>query len=200
MGFPILDGTGDGFEAKVDKDFRLHTQAVSRTELTQSILKGDGYNLSTGVVTLTSTTESALGYVKNEGDEPLVFSEILVIINPSSGGTGNGIIRIKRNPTAGTIITNADTNVTAANRNFASSKTIDGIIYKGGEGLTITDGSDFAISTRDAAFSGVLAFDAAPIVLEKGSTLAVTFQPASGNVSQSVVLAGTGFVETGEIN
>lgn len=199
MGFPIQDGSGDGFEAKVDSDLRLHTQSVSRSELTQAILLGNGFNLSTGVITLTSSTESALGYIKNNGDDPVVIEEILVIINPSSGGTGNSIIRIKKNPTAGTVITNADTNVVAENRNFASSKTINGLIYKGGEGLTITDGSNFAISTRDAAFSDVLAFDAAPIVLEKGSSLAVTFQPASGNVSQSVVLAGTAFIETGEI-
>ena len=200
MGFPIQDGTGDGFEAKVDKDARLHTQAVSRTELTQAILQGDGYNLSTGSITLTSTTESTLGYVKNNGDFPLVFSEILIIINPSTGGSGSGIIKIIKNPTTGTIITNADTNVTASNRNFGSSRTIDGSIYKGGEALTVTDGSNFAISSRDADFSGVLSFDAAPIVLEKGNSLAVTFTPAGGNTSQNIVLAGTAFVETNEIN
>ena len=198
MGFSIQDGTGNGNEARVDKDRRLHTQSVSRTELTNAILNGNGYNLSTGAITLTTDGTSALGYLKNDGEFPLVLSEILVILNPSSGGSGNGIITIIKNPTEGTVISNADTNVNVSNRNFASSKTITGIIYKGAEGLTVTDGSNFAVTTRDAAFSDVVSFDAAPIVLEKGNSLAVTFKPATGNVSQTVVVAGTAFVETAE--
>lgn len=199
MGFTITDGTGEGFEAKVDRDNRIYTQAVTRTELTNAILNGNGYNLTTGLIELTSDSQSALGYIKNNSEFPLVFQELLFIINASSGGTGNSLISIVKNPTTGTIITSADTNVSVTNRNFGSSKTINGDIYKGAEGVTITDGSNFATSTRDASFADVVTFDAAPIVLERGNSIGVTFTPPSGNVSQNVVLAATCFVETLEI-
>ena len=201
MAEQIIDGTGSGRKAKVDSNNRLHVRAVSSTELSNAVLHGEAYNVSTGAITLTSGNESAVGYFKYDGDDPIIIKEILVIINPSTGGAGASTIKIKKNPTGGTIISNAVTVSTASNRDFSSAKSIDGSLYKGVEGDTITgETEDFAISTRDAAFSGVLSFDAAPIALRKGNTLAITFEPATGNTSQTIVVAGTIYVDTATVN
>lgn len=201
MAEQIIDGTGSGYKSKVDSNNRLHVRAVSSTELSNAALQGEAYNVSTGAITLTSANESAVGYFKYNGTDPVVIKEILVIINPSTGGSGVGTIKIKKNPTGGTIISNAVPIPTASNRDFSSAKTLDGLIYKGVEGDTITgETEDFAVSTRDAAFSGVLAFDAATIVLRKGNTLAITFEPATGNTSQTIVVAGTIYVDTATVN
>lgn len=42
MGFQISDGSGKGYEAKVDKDLRLYTNSVSRDELTNAVINGAG--------------------------------------------------------------------------------------------------------------------------------------------------------------
>ena len=110
------------------------------------------------------------------------------------------MIKILKNPTLGTIITEEKPVSSAENRNFASSKTLDADAFKGEEGDTFTDGVAFAITSRDAVFNDIVAFDAAPIVLEKGNSIGITFTPASGNTSQTVVVAGTVFVETAKVS
>lgn len=200
MAEQILDGKGNGFRAQVDSDNRLHVNSVSRSQVEQAVLLSEGYNVSTGGMTLTSANESAVGYFKYNGDDPIVIKEILVILGASTGGSGSGVIKILKNPTDGTIITEEKPVSTASNRDFGSSKVLDADAYKGEEADTFTDGSIFAITSRDANFAGVVSFDAAPIVLRKGNSIGITFTPATGNTSQSVVVAGTIFVETATVS
>lgn len=185
----IEDGKGTKQKAKVDKQNRLHTNAVTFTEFQAAVLNGDGYNISTGVINLTSGSESALWYLKNNTNIPIVIKEILVIPQDSAGGTGNAVIRIYRNPKTGTIIDNSLAVETLANRNFGSERPLDATTYKGVEGDTIT-GDTFAVSSR-SVFDTPIAFDAEIIVLENSNTIAVSFQPPSGNTSQNVVIACT---------
>lgn len=188
----IYDAAGASYGALVDMNNRLHTQSVSRSELLEATLKGVSYNFNTGAITLTSANESAIGYFDYQGDDPFVLTEILFILGATTGGAGDGTARVYRNPTSGTIIDNAVPVNTAANRNFSSSIVVDGNLYKGVEGDTISGGSTFAESTR-SSFGTVITFDAGPIVLEKGNTLALSWQPPAGNTSQVVKVAGTGY-------
>ncbi len=48
------DGTGQGYSAKVDSNKRLYTNSVSREEVEQSIMLGNGYNINTGLVNITN--------------------------------------------------------------------------------------------------------------------------------------------------
>ena len=200
MAEQIIDGIGNGYRAQVDSDHRLHVNSVSRLQVEQAVLLSEAYNVSTGTMTLTSANESAVGYFKYNGDQPIVIKEILVILGASTGGSGSGVIKIIKNPTLGTIIDEAKPVSTASNRDFGSSKTLDAEAYKGEEADTLTDGDIFAVTSRDANFSGVVSFDAAPIVLRKGNAIGVTFTPATGNTSQSVVVAGTLFIETAKVS
>ena len=101
----IDDGTGSGYKAKVDSDNRVHTNAISREEVVQSVFLGNGYNINTGAVTITNdTTDNAIFYLKNNGNDDLIVHEILIILGTSTGGVGDGTLKVFRNPTGGTII------------------------------------------------------------------------------------------------
>lgn len=191
----IIDGSGDEFRAKVDSRNRLFSDSISRSQLEYAVLTGNGYNVSTGTMSLTTDGESALGYFKYSGSDTVIIKEILVILGDSTSGTGNGVITLLKNPTSGTIVDNAVPVASATNRDFGSSTALEATAYKGAEGYTFTDGDTFAVTSRSGA-AQVVAFDAAPIVLRKGNSIGVKYTPPSGNTSQSVVVAGTIYVET----
>ena len=101
MEVKIKDGNSGGV-AKVDSNNRLHVRAITSAELENAVHEGEAFNLSTGAITLTSGNKSAVAYMKYNGNDPLIIKEILVIIDASTGGAGDGIITIKKNPTTGT--------------------------------------------------------------------------------------------------
>ena len=190
----INDGAGTGAQARVDSLKRLHTDAKSTSILEYSALKGDAYNFNTGSMTLTTAGESAVGYFEYLDDAPFVIEEILFIIGATTGGSGDGTAKIYRNPTGGTIVSGAVPIEVSANRDFSSSKQPVANMYKGAEGNTITGGTVFASSSR-SSFGTVITFDGGPIVLRKGNTLAVSWTPPTGNTSQTVKVAATGFTD-----
>ena len=197
----IHDGTGKGNVAKVDNDFRLHVNSVNRTQDEQAALLGVAYNMSTGTVTLTSANQSCVAYMKYTGDDPFIIKELLAIPSDSTGGVGSASVQIKKNPTIGTIISNAVDFTSIQNRDFSSSNSIsnDADIYKGVEGDTITNGDSFAFTTRDN-FDEPISFDSANIVLRKGNSIGVCITPPPSNTSQTWVIAIIGFVETATVS
>lgn len=198
MSIIIRDGSGNGHSAQVDNNHRLHVESVQHNQLFEASSTGDAFNFNTGAITLTTANESAVGYFDYQGDEPFVITEILFILGASTGGSGDGLAKIYRNPTGGTIVSGAVPIEIAANRDFSSSKVVDGNMYKGAEGNTVTGGSIFAETTR-SSFGTVIVFDAGPIVVKKANTLACSWQPPTGNTSQSVKIAATGYVLTKDV-
>jgi hypothetical protein len=157
--------------------------------------------MSTGSVSLSSGGESCIAYMRYTGADPFVIKEIIIIPGGSTGGSGNALIKIIKNPTDGTIIDNAVAFSAVNNRDFSSSNDInnDALLYKGVEGDTLTDGSNFAITTRDN-FDEPVTFDAANIILKKGNSLGVCITPPAGNTAQTWVVAIVGFVETATVS
>jgi hypothetical protein len=194
----INDGTGGGFQVKVDSNNRLHIDGVVRNEREQAALVGNCYNINTGPLTMTTANESAVFYIKYDDPFPLVIEEILIILGGTTNGVGDAEVEILKNPTAGTIISNAVPVDTAENRDFSSSKVIGADIYKGAEGYTLTDGTSFAKTTRNS-FGTVILFDSAPIILRKGNALGIRYTPPAGNTSQSVTVALTCLEEESEV-
>ncbi len=196
----IKDGAG-GNVASVDSDKRLHVNSVGRTQDEQAALLGEAYNLATGVVDLTTDSQSCVAYMSYNGVDPFVIKEILAIPSDSTGGTGSATVQIKRNPKNGTVITNAVDFSSIQNRDFSSAKSIDNDadIFKGAEGDTLTDGDSFAITTRDN-FDEPIIFDAANIILRKGNSIGVCITPPTSNTSQTWVIAIIGFVETATVS
>ena len=72
----INDGKGTGYEAHVDANNRLHTQSTTETEAVHSTELGDGYNLNTGLISVTG--DATLMYFKNDSLQDFVIESIAI--------------------------------------------------------------------------------------------------------------------------
>lgn len=148
MAEEIIDGTGTGSKAKVDKNNQLHVFAVTESETNQAAAKGNQYNLNSGALALTGTGESSLIYLYNDEDQDIIINAIAVGMGTRSGTvTDAAKVTILRNPTGGDLITDATDVDIKSNTNFGSSNTLKDstLVYKGKDGGTITGGTDHAI-------------------------------------------------------
>lgn len=188
MAEQILDGTGGGYEAKVDSNNRLHVDAITEQEKNHANENGNAYNINTLDVTLTTAGTSAVLYIKNNENKDLVIPKIIYIIGTATGGSGDYKVEIIRNPTAGTIISTATAAGIVANRNFGSSNALDADVYKGTEGATFTNGTK-AVSTIFASTGIRATIDIGEIALPKGASLGVEVTPPTGNTSLTLQIA-----------
>lgn len=171
----IQDGTGRGYLGKVDPNNQLHTTSIQRTNTQDATRKGNSYNINTGTIGLTSTTESGILYFKNEeapvnGETSFIIDSIAIGIDNLGTQAGACVITIVRNPTGGTLIDNAVAVDMNENRNFGSSNTLSSLAYKGVEGDTVTGGSDIVQFYQNAGTRGFYTLD---FEIPKGSSLAI---------------------------
>lgn len=187
----IKDGTGKGYSAKIDSGNNLHTVSIQETKIQNAVSEGNAYNINTGEIALTSSTESAVLYFKNN-ESPLNsesgISIDTIIVGVLDGGTvGNDCkITILKNPTAGTIVSNATAVDMNQNRNFGSSNTLDSLAYKGAEGYTFTDGEDFGIVYQSQGSRAVIPID---VILEKGNSIGVKIDTNTNSGTTNVYAA-----------
>jgi hypothetical protein len=181
----IQDGTGSGKLAKVDSDNRLHVRSVTTTSEESASLKGLDFNLNTGIITLTNATKTPVFYLKNNEDYDLVIGTLFYTTGESTGGSGNILVEVIRNPTAGTIVSNATPIEMNANRNFGSSRSLSVSAYKGATGNTLTDGIKFVESISSTATQRVPVVGGA-VIIPKGSSIAIQITPSTGNTSMAV--------------
>lgn len=160
---------------------KLSTTSVTQDESNLATIEGDGYNINTGNITLTNATKTAVLYLKNTGDKDLVIDKFFYILGASTGGAGNLFIEVVRNPTLGTIVSNATPVSININRNFGSNNTITAQVYKGATGSTFTDGAD-ALGTI-ATDNVTIPIQAGVIVLKKGSSVGINITAPVGNTS-----------------
>lgn len=147
----IENGVGDATKARVDKNNQIHVFAVTEDEQNSAAEKGQLYNINTGIIPLTGTSDSAVLYLKNNespinGESNFIITTIIFgLYTRSTTVTDSATATIIRNPTAGTIVDNATVAPMKSNANFGSSNTLDSLIFKGADGYTLTDGTDHAI-------------------------------------------------------
>ena len=182
----ISDGTGDSYAAQVTSAHKLATLSVSENIAAHHTFSGDSYNINTGTVTLSSGSKSALLYLKNNEDEPLVVQTIIYLIGTNTGGSGDALIQVERNPTGGTIVSGASTQA-PVNRNFGSAKTLLADSYKGAEGNTLTGGTVVVESIFPSVGRQVIADTG--IILEKGNSIGVTVTPPTSTSDQDYQIA-----------
>ena len=188
MGFEITDGVGKGYSAEVDSENRLRVFSISEQEVYNASSLGNSYNFNTGVINLTSASKSAVLYIKNNGDPDLVLTQLSYSMGNSTGGAGDVLVTVLRNPTTGTIISNAvDMEVGGVNRNFGSSKIITTDSYKGTEGYTFTNGVKIIDTIIDQAPVRV-AVELGGISIPKGSSIGIEITPATSNSNVNIVL------------
>ena len=180
----IEDGTGDGFQAKVNSRKQILAEAVSSTIVEDASANGNSYNVNTGTITLTSDSKSAILYLKNNGDNDLTISQIGYLFCNSTNGAGDASAEVIKNPKAGTLISTATVVDINQNKNFGSSSTITVDAYKGAEASTITDGDLSYLSLFKAL--GAYTINTGSIVLPKGSSIGINVTPQAGNTSMSI--------------
>ena len=169
----------------IDSNGRANVYAVSETIVENASENGDSFNVNTGTINLTSGNKSALLYLKNNGTEDVVISSIGFLMGNSTGGSGDVLAEVLRNPTTGTIVsgaTNVDINI---NKNFGSSKTLSVDAYKGAEANTFTDG-EVAYKSLVAGSARGYVIATGSIIVPNGSSIGVELTPQTGNTSMDI--------------
>ena len=194
----IQDGTGKSYGAKVDIDGRLHVDSIGTDRESYSSQAGFSFNLNTGIITLTNAaTKNAVMYVKNNEASPLVITNLFYQTGASTGGSGNILIDVLRNPSTGTIVSGASAVEINVNRNFGSSRTLDVTAYKGATGNTFTNGEK-ALESILATTTQRVAVSAGSITLPKGATIGINITTPTGNTSMAVEFAIACYLEVEE--
>lgn len=192
----IKDGGGTGKSAKVTPDNRLDVSARSVDLSVQEAFEDDAYNINTEDITLTSANESGLLYLKNTGANDIVISAFFYLLGNSTGGSGDWLVEVYRNPTGGTLISGGSA-IVGHNRNFGSNKALTATILKGTEGSTITGGT-VAISSRLSS-GGRKVVSIGAIILPRDKSVAVSVTPQTSNSSVKVQIAAAVYESTLEI-
>ena len=186
----IRDGAGQGSLAKVNENQRLYTRSITQDEEVLANENGDAYNINTGIVTLTDSVDTPVLYIKNNENQSLVITAVVVGVGPSTNGTTTTDMTTAtfiRNPTTGTIITSTPTDVPIkGNRNYGSAKTLTVDAYVGATGDTMTGGDDHIfifLSTSSRTFININE------ILPKGSSFGIKINPLPSNSSQQMYVA-----------
>jgi hypothetical protein len=194
MGFEITDGGGKGYSAEVDSENRLRTFSIAEPEVFNASSLGNSYNFNTGVINLTSASKSAVFYIKNNGDSDLIITKLFYIIGNSTAGTGDVLVTVLRNPTTGTIISNAVAmEMDGVNRNFGSSKNLTTDSYKGAEASTFTNGDKIIESIIDQSPTRV-SVEVGGLVIPRGTSIGIDITPATSNSSLDVEFAASVYI------
>ena len=188
MGMLIEDGTGKGYKVKVDSANRMANTTISSGASQAATEREDSFNLNSGLVTLTDATEQGILYLKNNETRDLHVSAVVAILGPSTNGvtTDTTRVRIYKNPTTGTLISEANAADTNSNRHFGSSATLTADVYKGDATATVTNGSvhiESLINPGSRVFFGI------DEILTKGDSMAITFEPNDSNTSMKTMAA-----------
>lgn len=166
----LEDGTGTGYQVKVDSTNRLEARSIAESEAEKSAFEGNAYNINTGFIAFTG--DGTLIYVYNDEDRD-IFIESIALGNDGSGThSARPYITIIRNPTGGDLISDATAVDMNVNRNFRSSKTLSTttLVYKGKVSGTITGGADLGILNASTAGRDFYTIN---MVLGRGSSLAI---------------------------
>jgi hypothetical protein len=168
----IIRDASTGTSARVDENNNLHVFAVTESEVENANAKGCALNINTGLIALTGTGDSAIVYFKNDESVDYVITGLVVGVGIRSATTTDyPLVTIVKDPTAGTIISNATAVDMKSNSNFGSSNAFASttLAYKGVDGATLTDGSDHAIVMIGEGRT----FISIPIELARGHAMGV---------------------------
>lgn len=199
----LESGTGNGYAAGIASDNHILT-AGRQVDLDQlSALRGQGFNLNTGVINLTSANESGLLYAKSDGASiggvglRMICPLAVFMVTPGSGSLSEyWRFKCYRNPTTGTLISGGS-DLAGVNRDCSNSREWDHTTKKGAEGSTITNGDVVVDTIIPAASSGRFVV-AAAVSLDQGSSVAWSIEPPTGNTSCNVMIATPFFMVNNE--
>lgn len=139
----ITDGTGRGFDLRVDENNRAHTHSVTVSEILHASEQGLAYNVNSGQISVTG--DATLLYLQNNETRDLVIEAIALGTDGAGTHSARPLLRLVRNPTGGDLITDETAVDMNQNRDFGSSRALTADTYKGKTGGTLTGGDEIAI-------------------------------------------------------
>lgn len=178
----IVDGTGKGYELKIDSTNRALTRCVTESAQIEAAQDGDSFQIGSGAVSLTSANESAVLYIKNNEDRDLQLTAVNITSTAMTGSSAN--VFLAKVYLEGTGLS-AGTSTSALNNNFGSNKTLDADITAGQEAATVTGGTAsgaFYIPSETFFNTGIA------WVIPRGITLALSVTPGASNTSMVVTV------------
>ena len=181
MGFNIEDGTGKGNSAGVDRTNRLLVRNISESIFQNAAEEGQAFFIGSRITNITTDTELAVLYVKNEGDDALVLGNFLFMAE-SSTVAAPAFYQVSWYKNSEGM--NNGTSFVPLNQNFGSSETLDGI-FEFGNGTTSTKiTTNLPVATLSYP-TEVPQDIPANLVLEKGSELLITVTAPATNTSMN---------------
>ena len=171
---------GGGHRLKIDATNRGWIRSVVETEQSEQAKEGNAYIVSSGLITLTNASESALLYFKNSETKPVNITRLLASVRNSTGATtSHALLNVYRAPTG----LSGGSSGAAFNINFNSPKTLSGTVTKGAQGASITGGTLVAaISTPTEDTKD----EETVIILPPGASIGISATPPAGNTSLQI--------------
>lgn len=184
----IEDGKGSGKLAEVDDNNRLQVGSVSNTAGQKAAENGDFYQIGVPLVTLTSANESAILYVKNNGESDIKVTDVVIFCDTSTGGAGMVELRLYRQPNG----ISTGTATVPLNTNFGSANVLEVDSEFGAEGATVSGGTFVAntLVRSEERSQFPLSW-----ILPRGTSIAITVVPPTGNTSMRIGGFINGFIE-----
>lgn len=177
----IKDGR-TGNTAEVNADNQLETFATQRTQLSQALLAGDGYIITTPFVNLTTAGLSAILHLANTDTATWIINRFFVNIGPSNINDEHSF-QLVYNSSTGTLLSGGAP-FSAVNLNAGSAKTLTATILSGVEGSTISGGT-VVIDSIVPATGARTAVAGDNFVLPPGTSAQVTVTPPAGNTNMN---------------
>lgn len=184
-----------GTAAKVADAQRLLTASVTEQQRQHAVETGSAFNINTGPIALTGSSDSALLYFYNDqspvnGVSDFVITAVAVGIGTLSATVADSaLITIVRNPTGGDIISDATAVDAKQNANFGSSEALASttLVYKGKDGGTMTGGNDYGYFYTNGNSRMFASLD---LLLPRGASLGIKIDlntTGGGNVYAAII-------------
>lgn len=188
----LEDGKGSGYKAQVTKEQKLAVDAINTTHLAhESKDDGEAFVIATDFISLTTTGSfNGLLYFKcTTSDQNFHIEKIRIC----SSGTGYMQIEVTKNPTTGTLISDANAALTNP-LNFGSSKVINGradVYSASGDGKTVTDGDKLTQYINKSPGHSHQDYEGS-LILHNGDSIAITCKPS---IATDICLELLGYFE-----
>lgn len=177
-----------GNAARVNNENEVAVRAVTSGIALHRVEEGEGFNINTGLINLGTAVSTAVLYIKNTDINSIVVTSATVFAGATTGGTLNELtVQQVGNFDASSNIITGGTDGIAFNRNVGTaSRTFNGTIKIGGDGLSFTNG--VAAQQTTESFPSTRDFDLTTII-PVGGEVGVSVTPPTGNTSMNFMLS-----------
>lgn len=185
MATTIQDGTGKGFQTKVDETNRLEVRSISEDTTLEGTIEGNSFAIGTPFLTQLSSTANGLLYFKTEENVSLFAKSFSSQARYASGATfDNYLINVYKDVDE-SALTGTWVPFTPLNTNFGSSNELAGTFKYG------SPAGAGGFSALTPAFQ--LAFPVnvynqitTNLIFPKGVGILLSVTPPTGNISMPV--------------